>query len=105
MKAEIFETFARRKGLTPCDKVELPECTVYIADGFKNDKPGEYPWGYYETAWATARGEMDVAQCLEFEAFHDPKYPVPDKQKLRINRALKEALAFRDANVETKRYG
>lgn len=104
MDAQKFEKFVRAKQLRPAEMITLPECVVYVADGFKNDRPLEYPWGYYETAWATARDGVDVAQCLEFEAFHDPEYPQEEKKRLRVRAAIKEAVKWAGVNVESGRY-
>lgn len=105
MTPALFEKFTRAKGLTPEKKLTLEECEIYIADGFKNDNPKEYPWGYWETAWATARNGMDIAQCLEFQAFHDPEYPSPEeKKRLRVNAAIREAVKWVGMNVESGRY-
>ena len=105
MDIQTFEKITRMKQLTPADIVRLPECTIYVADGFKNDKPHEYSFGYYETTWATSRGGVDVVQALEFEAFHDPSYPTPEeKKRLRVRAAVKEAVKWVGLNVESGRY-
>src|SRR3546814_7990360 len=95
MTPEIVEKFTRAKGLHPAGRVTVPEGTILIAEGFKNDSPMEFPWGYYETAWAVARKGVDVAQCLQFDAFHDPEYPKDQKPALRVRAAVKDRKSTR----------
>lgn len=104
MTPEVFEKFTRAKGLQPAERITIPEGTILVAEGFKNDNPREFPWGYYETAWAIARKGIDVAQCLTFDAFHDPEYPKDEKKALRVRAAVKEAVKWMGVNVESGRY-
>jgi hypothetical protein len=105
MSPELFEKHVNRLGLRPVEKITLPECEIYVADGFKQEFTSEFPWGYYETLWAASRGQVDVAQPIRFGAFHNPEYPAPEeKKRIRVNTAIREAVKWAGANVEGGRY-
>lgn len=105
MKREKFAQLCHKAQLTPVDHRQTKWGTVLIADGFRNDKPHEYPFGYYRTMWAVERGNLDVGRDLEFEAFHDPQIPIADRQMARINAAAKDAEGWMMINIrDAERY-
>ena len=105
MDHQTFEEICRKSNMRPVHKEVRSDCTIYIADGFRTDKPDEYPAGYFRTVWCTARGEMDIARPLEFDAMHDVEsLPLRDRERARINAAIKDAIVFVNDNKETGRY-
>jgi len=110
MKAEEFEKFIRTKGLNPVQKIERPKATIFIAEtDYENDKPNEFPMGYYQTAYAIAtrasEGKMDLMSYLEFDAFHDMDqgFTQAQKRNARINATIEEADEFIKKNIEAGR--
>lgn len=106
-----FERFCQIKGLHPVERIEDPKATIVIAETeWENDKPGQFPMGYYQTLFAVgakaSQGKLDIAQWLEFDAFHDLKEGLtPEEKKQSRRRAtLKVAREFVKKNIETGRY-
>ena len=107
-----FERFCEIKGLRPVEKYEQPKAIVAIAEtDWENDKLGEFPFGYYQTVFAVggkaSKGNLDVAQWLEFDAFHDKEAGLSQKEKREARlRATREAASqFIEKNIEMGRYG
>jgi len=103
-----FERFCQIKGLRPVRKVDDPEAIIGIAEtDWENDRPGEYPLGYYQTAYAVggrnSKGKVDFAVWIEFDALHDKDegWTQEAKRQARINKTLKEARTL----IEKCEYG
>lgn len=103
MKKDRYEDFCRQGSAIPVEKIPTKWGDVLIAEEFKSAST-EFPWGAYRVVWAIERGEMDFAQELFFDAFHDPEIPFPDKRKARVNAALLNAQGWLETNVKTGRY-
>lgn len=101
-----IERICRSAGMRPVKRGNIEGAEVFIADGFSlmphrpfqrfGVEPTEFPAGMYCTLWWVSRGEdkLDIGQPLFFDAFHDRDYSRDDKQRARINAAMKEAGDF-----------
>lgn len=112
MDWSTFEHFCKVKGLRPVEKYEVEKATIAIAEtDWENDKKLEFPFGYYQTLFAAggkaSKGNLDVAQWLEFDAFHDKDkgMTMEEKRQARIRTTKAEALKFVQNNIELGRYG
>jgi len=99
------------KGMHPTAKVEYKNAEIYIAETeLEQDRPNEYPWGYYQTFWVVRpQGQdnrFDGGAWLEFEAMHDPDrdWTLTQKADARENSALEQAQKWIDASNEMGRY-
>ena len=106
-----FERFCRIKGLRPVERYDEEKAIIGIAEtDWENDRIGDFPFGYYQTVFAVggkaSKGKLDVAQWLEFDAFHDKdRNMTQEEKKLSRRRAtLYEARKFVEKNIETGRY-
>ncbi len=104
MDRQGFETMCRRVQMEPAARLETRQGTVLIADGFRRDKPDQYPGGYYRTMYVVDRGGFDIAQDMEFDAAHDPVLSLDGKKKARIRAVSQQALAFMALSIEGGRY-
>jgi len=106
-----FERFCQIKGFRAVERIEDPKATIVIAETDWEKPTREFPLGYYQTVFAVggkaSKGKVDVAQWLEFDAFHDKdKGMTPREKELSRRRAtLEEARKFVEKNIETGRYG
>lgn len=101
-----IERICRDAGMKPVKRDNIAGAEVFIADGFSLPPhqayrrfgigPEQFPQGMYATLWWVSRQEdkLDVGSAVFFELFHDPQYTGADKQRGRINAALKDAMQF-----------
>jgi hypothetical protein len=105
-----FERFCEIKGLRPVEKYETPKATVAIAETDWERPTREHPLGYYQTVFAVggkaSKGNLDVAQWLEFDALHDKDKGMTqeEKRQSRIRATKEEAMKFIEKNIEMGRY-
>lgn len=107
-----FENFCRTKGLHAISKYEEEKAIIAIAETeLETDRAIDYPWGYYQTVFAVggkaSKGKVDVAQWLEFDAFHDKDKGMTqeEKKKARRRATLEEARKYVETNLKMGRYG
>ena len=83
---ELAEKFLPEKGLRYVEKIELPKATIHLAETeYMNDRPNEFPTGYYQTAFFIAakvsKGDIDGGVWVEFDALHDKEKELTPEQK------------------------
>ena len=98
---EKIERAMRYKGLEPIVKVQDRNGTIYIGDGFVDQKEAEkwgrsdeYPNGYFQTMWMWAQDKVEWGLWFECDPYHDfDKFGMNRelKQRARVNRALEDA--------------
>lgn len=104
MNRQRIEKICREAGLSQVHKDKMHGLDILLADGYvsprnigKFKKLGvvedEYPMGLYVTMWWALKPEKDLilAHHLEFDWNHDSQYGREDKQRGRINAAIKDA--------------
>lgn len=103
-----IESMCRNAGMLPVKRGNIKGVEIFIADGFSPPphiayrrfgiEPTEFPFGMFATLWWISKGDekLDIGQPLFFDAFHDTGYSKEDKQRARINAAMKEARLFLD---------
>lgn len=81
------------KGLFFLSEHKFKEGDIRIYEGYFSNKPKDYPWGYYQTAFALFRKEAEVGQWFEFDALHDSSEMMDPVQKMqaRVNTVLSAA--------------
>lgn len=101
-----IERMCRAAGMQPVERANFRGYELFVADGFSAPPhwkfrhfgvgPEAYPFGAYMTLWWISSGEenLDTGAVIHCDAFHDPEYSKADKQRLRINTAIKEATEF-----------
>lgn len=111
MSIEQFATFLEKKGLHPVCRLEESGGIILIGEtDWENDRPNEYPNGYYQTVYGLAgsatSGNMDIAQWLMFDAFHDMDkgWTQEEKRQQRVKATIEVAKKVLQVNVETRRY-
>jgi len=111
MNETELDHFIRTKGLYPYGKVDYNGAIVYLAETeLETNKPNQYPWGYYQTAWfvsaSASKGKIDGGSWVEFEAMHDSDkgWSKNEKKQRRIESAMENAREWIDKNVQTGRY-
>ncbi len=79
-------------------KISEKNGDIYIAETeWENDRPKEYPLGYFQTAYflmsRRSEGKVDVGQWLEFDAFHDLQkgWTAESKRDARISATANQA--------------
>lgn len=109
-ETELEQKFLPAKGLRPLMKIDEKMGTIFIAESdLETDRPLDYPWGYYQTAWFIAtkasKGKIDGGSWMEFESMHDTNLNLTkdQKQQARVNTALSQAKEFIDKNLKTGR--
>ena len=101
-----IERICRAAGMKPVSRDNIRGVEVFIADGFSlmphnnfrrfGIEPTDFPHGMYATLWWASKGDekLDTGQPLFFDVMHDPSVAIHDKQRARINAALKSAREF-----------
>ena len=108
-RAEL-ERFVQIKGMRAVGVAEHQGRSIYLAEtDLETNKPMEYPWGYYQTAWfIEGKNEaFDVGSWIEFDSMHDKdkEWTPETKRQMRENAALQEAMKWIDRNKDNGRYG
>lgn len=105
MNKEKLERIFRETGAKPVGRYQAGNYNVFIGDGFSmiphrpytkfGIDPMDFPNGMYVTWWWIGKDEkLDIGQPMFFDAFHDMGYSQNEKQRARVNTALKEARDF-----------
>lgn len=101
-----IERMCRDAGMIPVKRGTVRGAELFIADGFSAPphhnyrrfgvEATDFPFGMFATLWWVSKGDekLDTGQPLFFDAFHNPEYAKADKQRARINSAIKEADTF-----------
>lgn len=102
--------FVRQNGLNPVGITQYKGKNIYIAETeFENDRPIEYPTGYWQVAWFInsqhSEEKLDVGRGLDFEALHDMMegWTPRAKRDARINAAINDAKHWIDSSIEVGR--
>lgn len=105
-----LDEFVRQNGLHPYGVLVYRGRSIFIAETeHENDRPIEYPTGYYQTAWFVTRPDsdeyMDIGRWIEFAAFHDMDkgWTTEAKREARIQSAIEDATKFIDRSIEKGR--
>lgn len=83
---------------------------ILIAETDWEKPTNDCPMGYYQTVFAVggkaSKGKIDIAQWLEFDAFHDMKagWSMKEKRLARHRATLAAAREYVDTNLEIGRY-
>lgn len=104
MNREAFEKSCIAAGFQPCERAHTPYGDILIADGYFNNRPVEYPYGYYKTVAVVDRSGLDWGYDLEFDAFHESGLSFEQKRAARINTMVKECVGWMSVNIESARY-
>jgi hypothetical protein len=111
MTVPEFEDFLRAKGLRAVTRIDEPRGIILVGEtDWENDRPNEFPNGYYQTVYGLAgsesNGHMDLAQWLMFDAFHDMHegWTPEEKRRKRIEATVTVAKKMLDINLQTGRY-
>lgn len=111
MNETELDRFVRTNGLHPYGKIDYRGTTLYIAETeLETNKPKEYPWGYYQTAFfvsaSASKGKIDGGSWVEFDAMHDSEegWTQEEKRNKRIQSAIEYGKEWVDKNIETGRY-
>lgn len=106
-----LDKFVRDNGMLPYGKEIYKGTSIYIAETeLENNKPNQYPWGYYQVAWfvsaSASKGKIDGGSWVEFESMHDSDkgWSQEEKRNKRIQSALENAHEWINKNIETGRY-
>ncbi len=106
-----LEQFVRDNGLHAYGVVHYKGRDIFLAETeLENDKPLEYPWGYYQAAWfvssPSSMEKFDVGSWAEYEAMHDKEqgWTLEAKRKARLNDVLTRATKWIDESEEAGRY-
>jgi len=106
-----LEQFVKDNNLHPFAVANYKGRDIFLAETeLELDKPEEYPWGYYQTAWFVTRPDsmekMDGGSWLEFEAMHDTdaSWTPQTKQEARIEATKKMAMNWIDKSEQAGRY-
>lgn len=92
-----FDDFLRHFGIKPVLKITDPKADIYIGETELEPPNQVFPWGFYQTIYGIAgkssRGKLDVAQALNFDAFHDSHkgWSNETRRQARINMTIKAA--------------
>lgn len=107
-----LDEFVRQRGLRPLGVAEHKGRKIYLAEtDLEMDRPIEYPWGYYQTAWfvtsPASDEKFDGGSWVEFESMHDTEqnWTPETKRQARIQTTVQHAAKWIDSNIETGRYG
>ncbi len=74
MKVDQWEMLCRKFGTKPVEKVVLPECTVYISEGY-NSGDEDMARPHFDMFYAFSfKGELDLAHAIKVSAMHHITY-------------------------------
>jgi len=103
-----LDQFVHANGLNPVGEWKHGDKSIFIAEtDFENNKPIEYPTGYYQVAWFVfANDKLDVGRGIDFDGLHDMMqgWTIEAKRQARINTALEDARKWLDQSDETGRF-
>ena len=108
-RAEL-DLFVRQHGLNPVGIKTHRGRNIYVAEtDYENDRPKEFPTGYYQVAWFINANDsdekLDVGRGLDFDALHDKDqgWTIEQKRRARIETAFSDACQWIDSSVEVGR--
>ena len=94
-----WENFIRERGAVPIGKHETRHGTVLLAEGEQED-------GTFLLIWAIERNGMSIGREIEFPPGHDLAcIPLPDRQRARINAALRDVDGWMQMSLDSALYG
>lgn len=93
-----LETYFTKRGLSPSEKFDYKNFTIYLAEGGPFDDPNpDFPDGWYESVYAILyrNAQTGKRQCffqpLCFKIDHDPSMTPKARTKARVSSARKAA--------------
>ncbi len=102
---ELEESMARNR-CKPLGKCEYRGLQIWVGEGWRNDDPKDFPWGYYQGMYMIGKSDErpDIAQEIMFDAMHDPGMPQENRQQARINTLFKGGRKAIDALIKSGFY-
>ncbi len=106
-----LDEFVRQQGLRPVGVTSWKGRDIFLAEtDLEVDKPGDFPWGYYQVAWfVTSPKDMekfDVGSWVEFDKNHDDKqgWTESERERARVREAIRMACQWINTSEEAGRY-